>query len=43
LHPIVKRTPVDPMLVWTKSREFPNLAKKSFHEQWAAEQKKGAQ
>jgi L-lactate dehydrogenase complex protein LldF len=42
LHPIVKRTPVDPMLVWTKSREFPDLAKKSFHEQWAAEQKKGA-
>jgi L-lactate dehydrogenase complex protein LldF len=38
LHPIVKRTKLDPMLVWTKTREFPDLAPKSFHEQWAAKQ-----
>lgn len=41
LHPLVMRSPVDPLLVWTRTREFPHLAKQSFHEQWASHQKEG--
>jgi L-lactate dehydrogenase complex protein LldF len=34
LHPLVMRTPLDPMRVWTASRAFPRLASRSFHERW---------
>jgi L-lactate dehydrogenase complex protein LldF len=39
LHPIVRRTRLDPMLPWTRTREFPLLAKRSFREEWARREK----
>jgi L-lactate dehydrogenase complex protein LldF len=38
LHPIVKRSKVDPLLPWTQSREFPDLAKSTFREQFKKHQ-----
>lgn len=39
-HPLVKGTPLDPVKAWTKTRAFPNLAPKSFREQWKERKKK---
>ncbi len=33
-HPLVDKSPLDPLHAWTQSRTFPKLAKKSFHELW---------
>jgi L-lactate dehydrogenase complex protein LldF len=38
-HGLVRRTKLDPILPWSKSRALPKLAPKSFHEQWAERQK----
>lgn len=42
-HPLVMRTPLDPMRVWTASRSFPRLASKSFHDRWKSSKKGGPQ
>ena len=34
LHPLVKGTRLDPMRPWTKTREFPPLAKETFKDYW---------
>jgi len=34
LHPLVKGTVLDPMRPWTKTREFPPLAKETFKDYW---------
>jgi len=34
LHPLVKGTVMDPMRPWTKTREFPPLAKETFKDYW---------
>jgi len=34
LHPIVRGTKLDPAYVWTKTRNVPTIAKKSFKEIW---------
>ena len=34
LHPLIKATPLDPALVWTRSRELPKVAPKTFKEYW---------
>ena len=33
-HPLIKATPVDPALVWTRSRELPKVAGQTFKEYW---------
>ncbi len=38
-HPLVDKSPFDPLQAWTRSRTFPKLAKKSFHELWKERQK----
>ena len=40
-HPIVKGRKLDPMLVWTKSREFPKVQPKSFRAMWAERERGG--
>ena len=37
LHPLVKSSAFDPMREWTKSREFPPVAKQTFREWWEKE------
>ncbi|MGD1088380.1 MAG: LutB/LldF family L-lactate oxidation iron-sulfur protein [Verrucomicrobiota bacterium] len=34
LQHLVRGTPLDPLRAWTKTRTFPRMAKKSFHELW---------
>jgi L-lactate dehydrogenase complex protein LldF len=34
LHPLIKRTPLDPARPWTRSRELPQVAKQTFKEFW---------
>ena len=34
LHPLVFGTPLDPVLSWTKTRDFPAAAPQSFHDWW---------
>lgn len=34
LHPIVRGTKLDPMLSWTQTREFPEVAPQTFKEYW---------
>lgn len=34
LHPIVKKSRLDPLLPWTKTREFPQLAPQTFKDYW---------
>jgi len=41
-HPIVKRSKLDPMISWTKTREFPRLARRSFRDEWAQHEKNKA-
>jgi L-lactate dehydrogenase complex protein LldF len=36
LHPIVKKTRLDPLLPWTQTREFPNVARRTFKDYWSA-------
>lgn len=38
-HPLVDKTPLDPLQAWTHSRTFPKLASKSFHELWKERKK----
>jgi L-lactate dehydrogenase complex protein LldF len=38
LHPLVKRTPLDPLQAWTNTREFPEAAPQSFHD-WMEQRK----
>jgi L-lactate dehydrogenase complex protein LldF len=38
-HPLVDKTPLDPLQAWTHSRTFPKLANKSFHELWKERKK----
>lgn len=38
-HPLVERTALDPMRAWTRTREFPQAAVKSFREQWRERKK----
>jgi len=33
-HPMIDRSPLDPMRAWTQSRTIPKLAGQSFREQW---------
>ncbi len=33
-HPLIKGSPLDPARAWTKTRDLPELAEKSFHELW---------
>jgi len=33
-HPLIKGTPVDPAIAWTKSRELPKVAPQTFREWW---------
>jgi len=33
-HPLIKGTPLDPALAWTKSRELPKVAPETFREWW---------
>lgn len=40
LHALIKATPLDPLLLWTKTRDFPRMAPQSFQEYWR-ERKKG--
>jgi len=42
LHKLVNGGPLDPLISWTKTREFPPLAKQSFQEYWKAKGKKEA-
>ena len=41
LHPLVLGMPVDPMRGWTQSRDLPEVAKKTFHDWWAARRRPG--
>ena len=34
LHPIIKKSRLDPLLPWTKTREFPELAPQTFKDYW---------
>jgi L-lactate dehydrogenase complex protein LldF len=36
LHPIVKGSKIDPLYPWTKTREFPNVAPRSFKDYWSS-------
>jgi L-lactate dehydrogenase complex protein LldF len=36
LHPIVKGSKLDPLYPWTKTREFPNVAPRSFKDYWSS-------
>jgi L-lactate dehydrogenase complex protein LldF len=38
-HPLVLGKKIDPMYIWTKSRDFPKVQKKSFHDLWAERNK----
>ncbi len=38
-HPLVDKSPLDPLQAWTQSRTFPKLAPKSFHELWKERKK----
>jgi hypothetical protein len=33
-HPLIDRSPLDPLRAWTGSRAFPKLARRSFREEW---------
>ena len=33
-HPLIKNTPLDPAIAWTKSRELPKVAPETFREWW---------
>ena len=33
-HPLIKASPLDPALVWTKTRELPKVAPQTFKEYW---------
>ena len=33
-HPLIDRSPLDPLRAWTGSRAFPRLARRSFREAW---------
>lgn len=35
-HRLVNRTPVDPLKPWTEARDFPRMARRTFHEEWQA-------
>jgi len=39
LHRIVAGSKIDPLLAWTRSREIPVIAKKSFRQYWKSRQK----
>lgn len=34
-HPLIKGTPIDPAIAWTKSRELPKVAPETFREWWS--------
>lgn len=36
LHPLVKKTRLDPLLPWTQTREFPSVAPQTFKDYWSA-------
>jgi hypothetical protein len=39
LHRIITGSKIDPLLAWTRSREVPVIAKKSFRQYWKSRQK----
>jgi len=36
LHPIVKGSKIDPLYPWTKTRDFPQVAPRSFKDYWSS-------
>ena len=38
-HPLIKNTPVDPAIAWTRSRELPKVAPETFREWWQKNRK----
>jgi L-lactate dehydrogenase complex protein LldF len=36
LHPIVKGSKIDPLFPWTKTRDFPQVAPRSFKDYWSS-------
>jgi L-lactate dehydrogenase complex protein LldF len=42
LHPIIKGTACDPVRSWTRTRDFPEAAQRSFHQLWKERKRKAA-